>query len=199
MADRVRAMLAQAMPALLTGTRWDLGEVQAMDEEVDGLHGHIIAYLGEISTRRLTEGSTAELIGVMEAANDLEAIGDVIETNLAGLGMSRIEQGLVVSRATRDVIMEFHDAVAEALDLAMLALTQKNQDAARRVSNMKDEINSMERAASAHQAERLVADSPSRVETYRLEIDVIANLKRIYYYAKRIAREAIPKEERAEL
>ncbi len=199
MADRVRAMLAQVMPAILTGTRWQLVDVEAMDDEVDSLHGQIIAYLGEISTRRLNETSTAELFGLMEATNDLEAIGDVIETNLVGLGMSRIEQNLTVSAETRAVLTEFHEAVAEALDLAMLALTQKNRDAGRRVSAMKEDINSMEREAAAHQAARLMADVPDRVPTYRLEIDVIANLKRIYYYAKRIAREGVPSEERAEL
>jgi len=104
-----------------------------------------------------------------------------------------------VSDETRAVLIEFHGSVAEALDLAMLALTQKNEMAARRVGNMKEEINSLERAAAGHQAARLMADAPDRVATYRLEIDLIANLKRVYYFAKRIAKEAIPREDRAEL
>jgi phosphate:Na+ symporter len=62
---------------------------------------------------------------------------------------------------------------------------------------MKGEINSMERAATTHQAERLMVDEPNRVEAYRLEIDVIAHLKRVFYFAKRIARVAVPKHERA--
>ena len=199
MADRVRAMLAAVMPEILGGTRWTLAEIEAMDDEVDALHGQIVTYLGEVSTQRLSASSTAELLGVMEAANDLEAIGDVIETNLVALGMARVEQGLTVSDVTRTVLSEFHGAVAEALDLAMLALTQKNQEAARRVGKMKSEINSMERAAAVHQAERLMAEAPDRVATYRLEVDVIANLKRIYYFAKRIAREAVPIEERTQI
>jgi len=199
MADRVRGMLAQVMPAILDGTRWDLLEVEAMDEEVDALHGQIIGYLGEISTRRLSEASTAELLGLMEATNDLEAIGDIIETNLVALGLSRIEGGIIVSDETREVLTELHGAVAEALDLAMLALTQRNTDAAHQVQSMKSEVNSLERAAAVHQASRLMADAPDRVATYRLEVDVIANLKRIYYFSKRIAREAVPKEERTEI
>jgi phosphate:Na+ symporter len=82
--------------------------------------------------------------------------------------------------------------VREAFDLSMMALTQKNEPASRRVLAMKSEINSMERAAALHQAERLTVDEPNRVENYRLEVDVIANLKRIYYFSKRIARTAIP-------
>lgn len=199
MADRVRAMLAEIMPALLAGTRWKLEEVGALDDEVDGLHGHIIGYLGEISRTPLTEESTDELIGLIEAANDLEAIGDLIETNLVNLGLQRIEQGLVVSPSTQDMLKQLHGAVSEALDLAMLALTQRNADAARRASSMKKHINSLERAASLHQHERLVADAPDRIPTYRLEVDIIAVLKRIYYFSRRIARVSVPDQEKVSM
>jgi phosphate:Na+ symporter len=197
MADRVRVMLAQALPAVLSGTRWELQEVATQDDEVDALHGQVIAYLGRISETRLSEESTDELLSIMGAANDLEAIGDLIETNLVNLGMARIESSLVVSASTRDVLTEFHEAVTDALDLAMLALTQKNADAARRAAVMKKQINSLERAAAMHQAERLLANAPDRVATYRLEIDVINTLKRIFYFARRIARSSVPAEERA--
>ncbi len=197
MADRVRTMMAGILPAALGGTRWELLEIQRLDDEVDALHGQIIAYLGEISRTRLGEGSTGELMNLMSATNDLEAIGDLIETNLVGLGLDRIENSIVVSPETASVLSEFHGEVADALDLAMLALTQKNVDAARRVAAMKRHVNAMEVAATRHQAERLVADAPDRVATYRLEVDVIATLKRIFYFTKRIARTAVPVAERA--
>ncbi len=196
MADRVRAMLADILPAVLYGTRWALQEIESRDDEVDALHGHIIGYLGEISQTRLSESSTEELIGLIEATNDLEAIGDLIETNLVNLGLQRIEQGLTVSPATREVLTGLHAAVSEALDLAMLALTQKNVDAGRRASKMKKHISSLERAASLHQTERLMADAPDRIATYRLEVDVIAVLKRVYYFARRIARLSVPDAEK---
>ncbi|NNC39593.1 MAG: Na/Pi cotransporter family protein [Acidimicrobiia bacterium] len=197
MADRAREMMAQILPAILRGDRWTLLEIQALDDEVDGLHGHIIGYLGQISEARLTEQSTQELFDLMEATNDLESIGDLIETNMVNLGLARIEQGLSVSAATAEMLEELHAAVAESLDLSMMALAQKNADAARRVGNMKNQINSMERAAAAHEASRLMADAPDRIAHYRFEIDVIASLKRIYYFTKRIARVSVPDEEKA--
>ncbi|NNF87334.1 MAG: Na/Pi cotransporter family protein [Acidimicrobiia bacterium] len=197
MADRVRSMLGDILPAVLHGTRWTLLEIEERDDEVDSLHRQIITYLGEISQTRLSERETEELIGLMEATNDLEAIGDLVETNLVALGLARAEQGLTVSAETTQVLSEFHDSIVAALDLAMLALTQKNEGAARRVSKMKREVNSLERAATAHQAERLVAAEPDRVANYRLEVDVISTLKRIYYFTKRIARVSVPQEEKA--
>jgi phosphate:Na+ symporter len=192
MADRIRVMMTSILPAVVDGTRSDLGDVEAMDDEVDALHAHIIAYLGDISQERLSDAETDEMIALMDVTNDLESIGDIVETNLVSLGYSRLDQALAVSATTRKVLEEFAAAVQEALDLSMMALTQKNEPASRKVLAMKSEINSMERAAALHQAERLTADEPNRVENYRLEVDVIANLKRIYYFSKRIARTAIP-------
>jgi phosphate:Na+ symporter len=188
---RVRAMLEEALPAVLDGTRKDLTALEAKDDEVDALHGQVVAYLGQISQQALSDDAAAELAGLMEVNNDLEAIGDIIETNLVTLGYSRVEAGIAVSPATRAVIGEFHEAVSRALDTAMVAVAERERRAAKSVSAMKDEINSLERAAASHQVGRLLADEPLRVEAYRLEIDVIGNLKRIYYYAKRIGRGAV--------
>lgn len=199
MADRVRAMLAAAFPAAIKGTRWELAEIETLDDEVDGLYAHIIDYLGEISETRLSESSTDELLGLMNATNDLEAVGDLASSNITGIGLSRIEQNLVISEETTEVLREFHEAVSESLDLAMLALTQKNAEAARQVSRMKKRINSLERSALAHQADRLVADAPDRVATYRTEIELINVLKRVYYFTRRIARLAVPEPERASI
>ncbi|MDH4116060.1 MAG: Na/Pi cotransporter family protein [Acidimicrobiia bacterium] len=196
MSDRVRSMLGDVFPAVLEGTRSSLSDVEAQDDEVDALYGHIITYLGQISQGELSDRESDELWGLMEATNNLESIGDIIETNLTALGFARIEEGIHVSNETKVVLAEFHRAVQEAVDLAMVAVTQRNREAAERVSAMKNEINSLERTASAHQAARLVAEEPQRLEAYRLEMDFIANLKRIYYFAKRTARAAVPVEAR---
>ncbi len=195
--ERVRGMLEVVLPTVFDGSRSDLSDLEARDDEVDALHGHIVEYLGLISRQSLSDEDSDELVGLMEATNNLEAIGDVIETNLVTLGYGRIESGVQVSEVTREVIGELHEAVVRAFDGAMIAVTERNRDAGRRVSAMKDEINSLERAAAAHQATRLVVDEPNRVEAYRFEIDLINNLKRIYYFAKRTGRSAVPAKERA--
>ncbi len=199
MADRVRTMLVEVLPALLRGTRWELLDIAERDEEVDSLHGQVIAYLGQIGRNRLSDAAADELFSLMEATNDLESMGDVIETNLVALGLSRVENNLRVSPETAAVLTELHQAVIEAFELSIVALTEKSPEPARRVGKMKKHINSLERVASIHEARRLVADEPDRVATYQLEVDVIANLKRIYYYTKRIARMAVPTGEFVEL
>jgi len=53
---------------------------------------------------------------------------------------------------------------------------------------MKRKINSLVDEAYAHQARRLVAPQPDRLALYTVEADMIENLKRIYYFAKRMAK-----------
>jgi phosphate:Na+ symporter len=192
MARRTERMLDEVLPAIISGSRWDLLRIRELDDEVDSLHEQIIDYLGEISTQKISKSNMTEIINMMDAANNLEAAADIIETNLVDLGLDRIEQGLMVSRETRAVLEELHSAVADGLAHAMRAVTERDAVAARHVETLKSEINSLERAAAAHQAQRLVADAPDRVATYRFEIDVIANLKRIHYFSKRTARAATP-------
>ncbi|MCP3935669.1 MAG: Na/Pi cotransporter family protein [Actinomycetia bacterium] len=199
MAERVRSMLDQVTTAAIEGTRWELLDIAELDDEVDGLHEHIVQYLGKVSTSRLSDSDTADVMNLLQAVNDLEAIGDIIETNIVSLGLSRVENSIVVSDQTKRVLYDFHDEVARALDLALRGLTHKDAAAAKGVTAMKAAINVMEQEAAAHQAERLMAPEPGRLAAYRFEMDLIFNLKRVYYFSKRIARVSIPLMEREDL
>jgi phosphate:Na+ symporter len=199
MASRVQTMIAEVLPAVIDGSVDDLADIEAMDDEVDLLHGLLLEYLGDIGEARLSEASSDELMDLFEATNSLEAIGDIVETNLVALGHQRIGGSITVSDETREVLQIYHKAVYDAFQLALIAVTQKDQAAARKVSQMKSHIRNLERAATQHEATRLVADEPNRIATYRFETDLIANLKRIYYFARRIARVAVPESEQASM
>jgi len=188
--EMIQEMLAEALPAVLDGSPEELAALEAQDDRVDELHGKIVVYLGQISRTSLTETDTAELLKLLEAANDLESIGDVLETNMVSLGRRRLDAGVSISASTRAVLEEFHVAVSRSLEAALLAATQKNARAGAVAIGMKDEINRLADSAALHEAKRLVAEEPNRLEAYSIEVDVLANLKRVYYYAKRIARVA---------
>ena len=64
--DRVKEMLVAILPAVLGGSREELGRIAAMDDAVDVLHGRIVSYLGGISQSKLTEVETEEFIQLME-------------------------------------------------------------------------------------------------------------------------------------
>lgn len=188
MGERVRSMLTRVLPAIFHGEREELLAVREMDEAVDILHGHIITYLGQLSRGGMGDDDARELVSLMETANDLENIGDVIETNLVTQGLQRLEEGIRISEATREVLEGFHRNVQKALDLALQAVGQRNEEAARAVVAMKGAVNALAESATLHGAQRLVADEPRRLETYSLETDILKNQKRVYYFAKRMAK-----------
>ena len=188
MGELVQDMMARIMPAILSGNKETLRDIERMDDDVDRLHAQIIVYLSKISRLSLTQTQNAELIRLMDAINDLENIGDIIETNLVVLGHERIDEGVSISQPTREVLTNFHVAVNRAVESAIQAVAQKNELAARTVTSMKQEISRIADSAAAHQAQRLVAEEPNRIPAYTIEIDIIEKLKRIYYFAKRMAK-----------
>jgi phosphate:Na+ symporter len=188
MGERIREMMARIMPAIVSGNRKSLEDVAEMDDDVDLLHASIIDYLGKISRLPLTEGQTAELIRLMEAVNDLENIGDIIETNLVVLGNERIDQNVSISVPTRDLLYGFHRIVAKSVVVAIEAVSQKDEAVAQTVTSMKQEISRIADSAAIHEAQRLVAQEPNRIPAYTIEMDIIEKFKRIYYFAKRMAK-----------
>jgi phosphate:Na+ symporter len=193
--DLVMEMMHQILPAMVSGEKEDLEKIAEMDDGVDLLHGQIVTYLGKISRHTLTEDQTAEFLKLMETTNDLENIGDIIETNLVMLGSDRIDEQVSISEPTQEIIREFHGAVTRALAAAMQAATQKSEEAANVVIGMKGQINRLAERAALHQARRLVAEEPNRLQAYTVEMDILQNLKRIYYFAKRMARLVVPSED----
>jgi phosphate:Na+ symporter len=189
---RVQAMLAAILPAVLTGSRARLHEVARMDAGVDTLHGEMIAYLRRLGLRALATEEGDELVRLIEVANNFENIGDIIETDLVTLGNRRLEERISISDSTAQVIGEFHRAVTEALDTAIDAAATGDEQAALRVIAMKPSINTLADEASRRGAHRLVSQEPARLRAYTREMEMIEKLKRIYYFAKRIAKTVVP-------
>jgi phosphate:Na+ symporter len=126
MGEQVQEMLALVMPAMLNGSISALKEIRRMDESVDSLHAQIATYLGKISGISLTEKQSNELLRLMDMVNDLENIGDVIETNLVGLGIGRINKSITVSPQTRDMLFALHAVVVRAVDDAIRAVAEND-------------------------------------------------------------------------
>jgi len=194
MGDRVKAMLQDIMTAIIKGDRTQLRKIAKIDDEVDILHGHIVTYLGHISQKALTEEQTRVLVDLMAATNDLENIGDIIETDLVYLGNQGIDEQVSISEETREILRKLHHVVSTTAELAIDAVMENDERAAQEVIAMKADINRLMDSAAMHESKRLVAEEPNRLAAYTLEMDVIEKLKRIYYFSKRMAKAVMPEE-----
>ena len=194
MGDRVKEMLQDIMTAIVNGDRAMLEKIAKIDDEVDILHGHIVTYLGRISQKALTEQQTEVLMKLMGASNDLENIGDIIETDLVYLGNEGIDTQVAISKDTREMLNKLHAIVSTTAELAIDAVMGNDQQAAQEVIGMKADIGRLMDSAAMHESRRLVAEEPNRLAAYTLEIDIIEKLKRIYYFSKRMAKAVAPEE-----
>lgn len=183
----VLAQVRAVLPAVIHGTDEELDAIAARDGDIDRFHATLVQYLGRLSRQSLAPAQTRELMELMSAANDLEAIGDVVETDMVSLGRRRRVSGVVVSPVTRQVLHTLHGVVLHSVEEAIAALVSDDAERARRLLAAQGEVSRLAEAAERHQAERLIAPGPRRVEAYTFEIDLIDRLRRCHDHARRIA------------
>jgi len=188
MGEYVNRMLTKSMPAFLAGDRERVKEISEIDDKVDALYSQIVAYLGKVSSRPLMDAQTREISSLLSAANDLESIGDIIETDAVGLAEQCFASDVRISEATQQVLGGLHTTIAGSVERALQSVARNDVAAAQAVIAMKGEVQTEVELAEQHQAERLVADAPNRIAAYSVEMEVIEKLKRIYYFAKRMAK-----------
>jgi len=196
--ERVVQMFEGILAALLTGGTRDLQAIQDMDAEVDALHEHVVQFLGKISMGELTDQEHKELMNLVQATNQFEEIGDIIETNLVTLGLRRISENVVISGQTRSIIIDFHRIVGKALEGAVKAVRGGNEEAAHQVVAMKEEIKGMAKQTAEHGFERLLADEPNRLRTYIREMEIFENFQRIYTLCRSLARVSVTDKSESE-
>ena len=78
--------------------------------------------------------------------------------------------------------------VAWAVERSIEALTNNDPDIAGEVLDAKSEISRLADVTDERLSQRLSVAEPKRLEAFRLESEIIEYMKRIYYFAKRIAK-----------
>jgi phosphate:Na+ symporter len=183
------AMVEESTPSAETGTSEELQSLAAMDDTVDSLHAAIVAYLGKLGQESLPDpGLQRHSSDYLAAANYIESIADVIETNLVDIGLARLDKGVQVSEETSQLLAELHTLVCMQIKNSIQSLVEGNRSLAKEVIGSKKKVNNLAQEAEKHIGLRLTADEPNRVATFQLESEVIEYLKRMYYFAKRIAK-----------
>lgn len=188
MAGYVQPMVREAGPAVLRGNEDDLEHIRLLDKDVDVLHGAIVRYLGKVSREELTPAETEFLYDYLNIATMFESIGDVVETDLVHVGEKRIEKHVSISPKTQEVVLSMAEKVSWALEKATLAVDRSDKQLALNIIEAKEDVNDIADRISGRLVDRLVTEDPHRTATYRVESQLIENYKRIYYFAKRIAK-----------
>jgi len=178
----------RVLPALLQGSAVELSAIAEADEDVDALHDAIIDYLRRVDQGTLSDHERSRLHSLTSATSYLELVGDIVQHDLVRVGLRRIEEGVPLSEETRGLISDFHATMRRLLDEALGAYLDGDVARARGVLEAKPEVNALLEEAATQRALRLGADAPARVAAYTRGIEALEHLRRVYTFAKRIAR-----------
>ncbi|MBT8379009.1 MAG: Na/Pi cotransporter family protein [Ignavibacteria bacterium] len=187
-AKRALWMVKEIPIALDSDDKQKLKLVRKMDNEVDALHEIIIDFLGKLSKEELTNVESNLLQGYLSAANYIENIGDVVETNLYTLGKERLKSDQEFSEKLDQFTKPYFNKVIESLDLSINSLTEGDLKKAELVIEAKSEVTELADNALDHLSKRLHSEKNLELSEFRIQIDVIENFRRIYYLAKRLAK-----------
>ncbi len=187
MAVPVRAMLAETVPATASGSArlhqaWTAHEIGPRR-----MHEQIVAYLADLSRRVLAARDADALAALMHAANDLENVIDTLAVGVALIGRERRERGLEFNAETMGLFAQLVEHLATLLDETAAALDSLDLARAERVVASKEETYERADSIGRRLLQRLIADAPERLATYRLESDLLDHLRRVSWSIRRVA------------
>ncbi len=181
------------VPSAFTSRQLEVFEaIERMDDKVDILEGEIVKYLSAVRKQQLTDKENTDFQIMMSVTDNLESIGDVIETDVVALGRKKHRLQIPVSETMHRIGDELFVTVQRALELAIRAIQDEDEVAAQEVLMLKEEVNARVEEALSHQAKRLASDDGNRVEIFRFEMEAVEQLKRIYTLTKRMAKTILP-------
>ncbi|MEE4378184.1 MAG: Na/Pi cotransporter family protein [Candidatus Competibacteraceae bacterium] len=186
--QRTLAMVEEGLNAVTRGGRQRLNELRKQDEAIDTLHGEIVTYLSRLSLQNLVEPQPSQIYEYLAVGSYLENIGDVVETNWVTDGFKRLESGVNISQPTLRLLEHLHEQVCRNGKITLEALEHNDPKQAREVLRSKAAFNELAEQARTHLARRLVVAAPSRLDAFRIEMDLIDHFKRIHTLFRRIAR-----------
>lgn len=190
--ELVLANFDDAILATLSGDREQIDAVSARDQDVNHLYREIIDYSRRIARRELTTTETARLNDCLAAASHLESIGDVAGAYLTTQGLRRLEHSLQISPTTREALLRLQRHTRDDLQQALDGFIHGDQQAADKVVQGKHAYNAHVQETLDLLRRRLVSDEPHRIRTFQMEVDLVSQLQRIHFLARRIAKLALP-------
>ncbi len=167
--------------------------IRRSEDKVDVLYSAIVEYLRKLHINSMTPEESQEFVWLVSAADNLESVADLIADDLLALIDEAREKDMRPTDTLNELYQNLQTAVASALEAAIRAVEKNDQKAAQDVLALKDDVHLLVEQALHHQVGELTAAHPISLELFRLEMEAVDKLKRIYALTKRIAKGVLPR------
>jgi len=168
--------------------RQTLREIEKVEDEVDILHAKILSYLGKLRQSPLSQNESRNQIKLVSITDQLESIADLVVNNMLPLCYKALDANIQASPEMRDTLDRTHSRVNQALLDSVNAIRREDTQLAESVLNAKREINVLLESILELQAQRLSQATEKRLDIFRVQMEWVEALKRIYTLSKRIAK-----------
>ena len=165
-----------------------LREIARAEENVNVLGEHIFGYLSSMPREKLGEREGRQLLLLITANNYMRSLGEVLKTDIIDIIQKARDEGVVPSDRMRSLMRDLYATIWRVSVLCLQAVADNDPVLAKQVLEASEEVKRNVRAALEHQAEQLSPDHPERLAIFRVEMEFIDNMKRIYDQAKRVAK-----------
>ena len=186
--ERVGDLLDAAVPAILDSKDAAIDALHAREQLVDRHHAAIVGFVEKMLQPELAPDICRQAVDLVEAADYLESIGDLVDKELIPLHRSHVERGTEIDPQARERLRALAEAIGQELRRALRAVAEADQALARSVLDTKPQVRSLERAALEFSLEAQPADGPQRLLPNALERDLTESLRRAYSLIRRFVR-----------
>ena len=189
--ERVGVLLDTAVPAILADTRDEIEKLEGAEQSIDQLHAAIVGFLEKLLGPGQSPDVCRMAIDLVEAADYLESIGDLVDREMIPLYQRHAESSAAMSPQAREGLRAFAQAVSEELRQALRAVAEADQELARSVLDSKAQLRTLERAAIERQVQAgqaVQAETPQWVLPTALERELTESLRRAYSLVRRFVR-----------
>jgi phosphate:Na+ symporter len=188
MGQLVGEMLDGVKQAVRTDDKELAKSIRAQDDRVDLLDESITEFLTDLSRESLSSEQSQRVLDYLFITKDFELMADIVSKGLVpGLLRKKRKQGLWFSDEGFRELLDFHDHVREAVELAVSAVATWDRELAGRILEEKREISRMERRLHLKHLERLRAGNEESRATTTVHVDAVNDLKRIVTHTARVA------------
>ena len=188
MAEVVRGMLADIMPAFIANDMRIIEGISQREEHVDHLDRQTTSYLTQITHSDLSLQQSERIVKLLHVTTDLEHTSDVIAESLVALLVKKAEGNIELSEEGQEELIGYHQLVLESYERAIEAFENDDTGLAQTVRASKPELDQLERTYRQTHYNRLNREVQASVDSSHIHLDLVDYLRRINAYAESIAR-----------
>ena len=185
MGEIAKEILMKSKEAILKEKLDLVEEIKLKENMIDELHHIIDNYLTKISALDLSEKEAEKVTLFLHTVSDIERVGDHCD-NFAEFTEMKIKNKIEFSKIAQKEIEEMFEKCILAFSLAIETIKKDDKNLAKKVLEIEEEINNLERKFQKTHYQRL-KEGICKPEAGPLYLEILANLERVGDHSENIA------------